>query len=882
MAMAMLPRGAGGKQPMLMGNAVHEDDDDDYDDEQEGGEEYDDEEEEEEDYDDDEEEEGSSPPDLCSGFASTGGKQPRGSMSVDDMESEEESVGGKRPARYARAGKSPASKRHSPDPMQSRDVAPRLGSTSVKLDWALNHVETMLPVQQVLMTDQSATDEKLSGLAAKVQTLESNAGDARRSDREFAALQRKVAELEKQLQAAPPAFPTTAAAQTGNAVPDWDSGAAFVVYPTDKQVSSLIGALQRCTASLTNRQAIARIMCFTHGDHEAFIAGKRTINLLDSNVPSSTLWQLWAFSIQRRPIDQCVPKPSDVEGNEPGAIDYGTALIACSVQPPVYFIRSSPTMPPPRVRAPSRGSPAWPLAGAYSMQASSSFDMPFSSPAPSAISTPGVSGPMLAMTLTTSPALQRSGSACSVSSSVGTSGPSDRSTARKLAQHVQTFRDRFGEPPSAAEQETATRFLVELAPRIASIKALDAHEESEVNAGRPRPERAEEATYPNWHGTCVPAISGDVGSKCGHTGCGKPGILHECAGCGGSFHFDCCDATRQPPGGDAPWYCGRDECKGSAWRSICGWKPKPLPVDTFQCSMCLDEVNSGLKCELVGSREHCNGGSVCAACVHALVFRIDAGDDSIPCPTCREPCTALRRPGTAVPETFASMSRAGESGDGEDGALVADVVRRRRGSVSLAAYTEQRRMEAEAIEQSRIHAVREEVANGSVSATLAAEMELEARGDLDALLTTGEIDDDRAASAKAAAEGQARSMPGGRARGKAANRTAPAPSAPTGAQHKSPTTNLPMATGPGAPDPLSPSIGRSTKPMAHKLKPAKKQAAAASTSGSRTVSAKPSSFSKKAGSRPCDAPISTVDDSDDSDDSDDGLPLRLHKGADMQ
>ena len=153
----------------------------------------------------------------------------------------------------------------------------------------------------------------------------------------------------------------------------------------------------------------------------------------------------------------------------------------------------------------------------------------------------------------------------------------------------------------------------------------------------------------------APLVTGPRGEVCGT--CDKGGILTECHGCGYSFHFQCCDRERQPPGGDVAFYCGHADCKGSYWRSLCGFVPQPVPVDTFECVVCKDDLNVGLKCELAGCT--CRTDRTCVDCVHELVLRMPEGDTKRECPTCCAKTTGIVRPGSSVPQLYSEMQSNG-------------------------------------------------------------------------------------------------------------------------------------------------------------------------------------------------------------------------------
>lgn len=763
-------------------------------------------------------------------------------LAPDNMDAEEASVPGKRPAHPAHGGKSPAHKRHSParlgdlvEPLSSDPTAciEFLLAERRSLQQQLNERNDLVTR---LMSDQSRFEERLNSMSGSVTTLQSDMAPLKglkRDDRRIAAIDKRVGDLERNPRG------SAAAAEAAAEVYQWHTPEAAMHRPTHAQITAIVGALQLLASKESSRDAIATIMCFTEGKRGEFLDGRLTVNLYDTGVLNTTLWQLWAFAVGRRSLTSCVPTAE--EGDTPGALDYGSALVECSVQPPIYFGRSIAPMAPPTPRPPSRhmgvalGLPG--PGAAASSSASSGVIVPFSSPCGSST---GNTPLMRAANLGMSPApaaMARAASSLSIASTSSVTASPSAKSLREIASANAAYLARFGEEPSEVMKAAAAQFKVELSARKPAITACDTYEAMERQAKRVPDPRPADAEYPEWpHVPRAEPIDGPEGDMC-HVG-GEGGILTECHGCGYSFDFTKVDKTRAPPGGDVPWYCGRDDCKGSFYRTQCGWRPQSLPVETFECFVCLQTHNAGLKCELEGCT--CADERMCVDCVHQLVFRLEEDETSFQCGVCKGSCTAIMRPGAESPDLISEMPHGGNNPLLES---VADVVRRRYGVVTL---TEQRRMEAEALEASRVHAVRDDIATGDVPAEAAAAMELAARGELDQLLQTGPIDTDRAASAKAAALGQARTKPGGRkaaAEAREARKASleyPQPPPP----HKSSPTSELASVKAQAFDPMSPSVGRVA--MASARKPSK------APSPPPSSQSRPAAFSKQVGLRPCD------------------------------
>lgn len=753
-------------------------------------------------------------------------------------------TGGKCKARRSSGGASPESKRHSPDPIGS--ALSQFNTDAEKLDWAVARIHELAETNKQLSIDQAHNAQQIAIL--QTERPEVKAAPPPKADTKgMVELKRSVADFEKRLSIAiqsnmrSATTPSPAIVERQAAVYDWNSIEAMTNRPSGAQVVALIGALHRMTASLSNREAVSSIMCLSEGDRAAFVDGRRTVCLHDQAVPPSVLWQLWAFAIGKRLLVECMP--ALMEGDQPGAMDYGSALVACSVRPPVYFGRAMP--PPPE---PSNGGRRSGLGMGQRLplptplaHSASSGSLPFDSPALTVTTaTPGMSVAMGGMRLE------------AISPRTPSPAPFH---SRKVATAVQQYTSRFNEKPPPALEAAAARFVSELAPRISTIAALDALDQQAVTAGRPRAERPADGRYPTWTAPCCLPVTGEEGKSCGV--CKKPGVLTECAGCGLSYHFDCCDPSRQPPGGDVAWYCGRNDCKGSFMRDACGWKQEPVPADKFRCSICLDDVNIGLKCQL----DDCQCiDKACVGCMHERIFRMKEGETAIECQTCRKPQSAVMRPlgnGEHVAERFVDMQQGGESDE-----PVHDVARRRRGSVSLATFTEQNRMLLEAERASRLHALNEQVAAGTLSGEKAVRALWEAGGDVDseaiAAVTDDGITHDDVANVRAAAEGQIRCAPGGRGKGKAANRHSP-PVAIVSTPNTSPTTEPAVGpVGPVAFDAWSPTAKRRALLSTDAVPPSAMTVATDSSPAAISHTAKTSAFSKLPdGQKPRDRPKST-------------------------
>ena len=663
--------------------------------------------EEDEDAAEDDDEASSSSCGIPSGYSSTGGKRPARSFSEAEADKAEESAaarsttGGKGPMRPTTGGKGlkrpqgtepPSPKRHSPDMRHSNS------SPAFPLAEPYDSVAS-------LRTD----------LDSQRQLTEQNAAQLATVSAELAALKQSI-ELQQRLT---PAAPDIHA---------WDSEAAKQSRPSPAQIDTIINYAVEGARSQATLESISAITCMTRGQSAQFLEGRLTLHFHDPGFLSKTLWQLWSFVVEGRAVSECVPETCD--GENEIHLFYGETAATTAHGAGIYFATRAMAPPPPRDAARSAGRySAMSVSGA----ASSSGLTPLfgstsflgSSPAP----------PPRLMPPPMSPSID---------------------IGRDLGKRIATFAATFGRQPPASYIEAGREYLTVFAQRRVAIEAADKHEASERLRGHTFASRGSGSMHPEWSLDMERAdpVTGRSELLCGD--CGEPGILTGCAGCGKKFHFDCCDDKQSPPpASNVAWYCGHTPCPGSAWRSICGFKPNAVTPTTFRCCVCLEDLNDGLKAKLVGCRPEC--AHTCTGCAHQLIFTRDE-TDFVSCAACRSECKAILRPGSETPEQIVFMPYE-EGGGSLDDESVQVTVRRRRGSLTEA---HNRDIEQQQLERARIASVYEAAESGSMqgSQLVAALAEAQAGPDRDAsdlLGTDAEpLDDGDVAAAAARARGNTR------------------------------------------------------------------------------------------------------------------------------